>query len=200
LTQRWTCRPFRWLWTKLRGRRFISAEMEQAGIIYRLERYGVRCGRILAFGQTQYSLGQYESFVLVQDRAHEKRLSQWLAEQAIIQWTAQRKKRWKFVREAGILLRQMHQAHCYLPDQPDELLIVENTREEGPGLLLTGAARIRRRRRSSKNLARKNLRILVRTLGLSNLSQTDRMRILLSYLGQSRLTSSGKKLAADLML
>jgi hypothetical protein len=188
-----------WLWTKFRGRRFTSPELEQAGIIFRLERHGVRTARLLAFGQTNYSPWQYESFVLIEDR---KGISpeQWLAAQKEDRWTAQRKARWAFLRRAGTLLRQMHRAQCYLSDQSDRTLVVENAPGILANLILVAPERIQKRRRSSRRLARKNLRALFRILGLSNLSRTDRMRILLSYNGQKHITSHAKKLAADVML
>ncbi len=200
LFQRRAAMPFRWLWAKLRGRRLLSPELEQVGIIFRLERYGLRCARVLAFGQSQTRPWQYESFILVQDRLHGITPSRWLATQAKSRWTAERKQRWKLLREAGAMLQRMHQAHCYLPGFPHNSLAVENTAEEGPVLLLTSAKDIRKRRFASRNLAKKNLRTLIETLGLSSLSQTDRLRILLSYLGQRRLTSHAKQFASNVML
>jgi hypothetical protein len=188
-----------WLWTKLRGRRFTSPELEQAGIIFRLERHGVPSARLLAFGQTQFGRWQYESFVLIEDRKGTS-LGQWLAALKEDRWTAQRKTRWAFLRRAGTLLRQMHQAQCYLSNQSDRTLVVENAPGKFANLILVAPERIQKRRRSSLRLSRKNLRALVRILGLSNLSRTDRMRILLSYTGQKHITAYAKKLAADVML
>jgi hypothetical protein len=186
------------LWAILRGRRFASPELEQAGIIFRLERYGVRCARILAFGQTRYRPWNYQSFVLVQDR---KGMAPdlWLAEQANCPWTAKQKQRRRLLRGAGTLLRQMHQAQCYLPPKPGEILVVENSSNVSPDLLLKDASSIRKQRRSPRRIIKKNLRTLFETLGLSNLSQTDRLRILLGYTDQDRLTPSVKKLAVELM-
>jgi len=178
----------------------LSPELAQVGIIFRLERYGLRCARVLAFGQSQTRPWQYESFILVQDRLHGITPSRWLATQAKSRWTAERKQRWKLLREAGAMLQRMHQAHCYLPGFAHNSLAVENTAEEGPVLLLTSAKDIRKRRYANRNLAKKNLRALIETLGLSSLSQTDRLRILLSYLGQRRLTPHAKQFASDVML
>jgi hypothetical protein len=193
LTQRRACLPFRWLLAKLRGRRLLSPELEQAGIIFRLERYGVRCARLLAFGQSQNRPWRYESFILVQDRIHGITPSQWMAAHSDIRWTAERKQRWKLLRAAGAMLQCMHQAHCYLPHIPDESLAIENTSKEGPVLFLATAKNFRKRRYASRKLAKKNLRTLIETFCLANFSQTDRMRILLSYLGQERLTKDAKK-------
>jgi hypothetical protein len=193
-------RPFHWLWAKVCRHRLVSPELEQAGIIFRLERYGVPCARVLAFGQTQFRFWQFQSFLLVQDRTHGMTPSQWMAEHKDTHWTAQRKQRWRLIRDVGSMLRQMHQAQCYLPSQPDESLIVENTVEGGPTLILAHAQDVRKRRHPSQVLAKKNLRSLVQALGTLNLSRTDRMRFLLSYSGQKRFTALAKKLAGDVML
>jgi hypothetical protein len=200
LIQRRASMPFRWLWAKLRGRRLLSPELEQAGIIFRLERYGLRCARVLAFGQSQNRPWRCESFILVQDRIHEIKASRWMAAHSEIRWTAERKQGWKLLRAAGSMLQRMHQAHCYLPDLPDDSLVIENTANDGPVFLIASAKDIHKRRYPSRNLAKKNLRSLIKTLGLSNLSQTDRMRLLLGYLGLKRLTPYAKKLASDVML
>src|SRR5262249_41208785 len=114
LIQRRTNMPFSWLWAKVRQRRWLSPELQHAGMIFRLERYGVRCGRVLAFGQCQQRPWQWESFILLQDCGHHRSLRQWMTEHAKVRWTAERKQRWRLLRELGAFIRRLHQAHCYL--------------------------------------------------------------------------------------
>jgi len=199
LVQRQGSDFFRWLWTKLRRRRLVSPELELAGIIFRLERYGVRCARVLAFGQTPYRPWEFESFLLMQDRSQSRTLSEWMADHRETLWTAQRKQRWRLFREAGSILGRMHQAHCYFHSFPDEFLVIENTVKEGPTLLLAGAQGVCKRRRPSLTLAKKNLKSMVEALGLASLSRTDWMRVLLGYTGQERLTASAKMMAKEVM-
>lgn len=200
LIQRRTGSPFLWLWAKLRRWRWVSPELEQAGVIFRLERYGVRCARLLAFGQSQFRPWQQESFLLIQDSGLRLPLRQWMEEHAEVCWTAQRKQRWRLLRELGTLLRGMHQAHCYLPADSDDSPVIENTGEEGLILLLASVERICKRRRPNPTLAKMNLTNLMRTLSLANLSRTDRLRILMSYVGTERLSTSTKRVVKDFVL
>src|SRR5438552_3624127 len=55
-----------WLWSLIRRRRLTSPELEQAGVVFRLERYGVRTPRVLAFGQNLRRPWQMESFLLLE--------------------------------------------------------------------------------------------------------------------------------------
>jgi tRNA A-37 threonylcarbamoyl transferase component Bud32 len=197
LVQRRASSPIQWLWAKLRGRRLLSPEIELAGITFRLERYGVRCARVLAFGQSQDRVWQYHSFLLVQDRSQQRTISQWFLDLAEIHWTAQRKQRWRLLREAGALLGRVHRAHCYFSGRPDESLVVENDVEVGPIPILSGAQNVSKRRSPSRRLARKDLVSLIR--GLDSLSRTDRLRLLLSYFGKQHLTASDKRAIKKLL-
>jgi hypothetical protein len=202
LVQRRASRPWRWLWSKIRGRRWTSPELEQAGIVFRLERYGVRAVQVLAFGQTLRRPWQMESFLLLQDRSGkpsgEENLGQWLADHREERWTAEIKQRWHILRQAGIMLRRMHEAFCYLPICVDGSLVVEMIPSEGPILVLASAERIKKRRVPNAALSRENLISLTRILNSAKQSKTDRLRFFLSYLGQRRLTKTSKKLVKDL--
>jgi hypothetical protein len=156
-----------------------------------LERYGVRCARVLAFGQSQDRVWQYHSFLLVQDRSQQRTISQRFVDLAEIRWTAQRKQKWRLLREAGALLGRMHRAQCYFSGRLDESLVVENDVEVGPILILTGAQNVSKRRRPSRRLARKDLTGLIRSL--NSLSRTDRLRMLLSYFGRNCLSAPDKR-------
>ncbi|HEV2949594.1 MAG TPA: lipopolysaccharide kinase InaA family protein [Gemmataceae bacterium] len=191
LVQRRASNPIQWLWAKLRGKRLLSPEIELAGITFRLERYGVRCARVLAFGQSQDRVWQYHSFLLVQDRSQQRTISQRFVDLAEIRWTAQRKQKWRLLREAGALLGRMHRAQCYFSGRLDESLVVENDVEVGPILILTGAQNVSKRRRPSRRLARKDLTGLIRSL--NSLSRTDRLRMLLSYFGRNCLSAPDKR-------
>lgn len=200
LVQRRTTNPLAWLWANLQRRRWTSPELEQAGMIFRLERYGVRCGRVLAFGQCQHRPWQHESFLLLQDCSHKKTLFEWTADHGEVRWTAQRKQRWRLLREAGTMLRQMHMAHCYLLPDCNDSLVIDHVAPRGPTIELANVERIRKRRRASRTLPQLNLRTLIQLLTPFNLSRTDRLRILMSYAGQERLTPSTKRLVKDFVL
>jgi tRNA A-37 threonylcarbamoyl transferase component Bud32 len=58
--------PLRWLWSKLRGRRLVSPEVRQAGVLFRRQISGETGPRVLAFGQRQRRPWQTDSFLLTE--------------------------------------------------------------------------------------------------------------------------------------
>jgi Lipopolysaccharide kinase (Kdo/WaaP) family len=197
LVQRRASRPWGWIWSRIRGRRLSSPELEQAGIIFRLERHGVRTARVLAFGQRLRRPWQIESFLLVLDQSGQISLEQWLADQADNRWTAELKQRWRLLRQAGTVLRRMHEACCYLPERHNGSLLVE-AKSEGPVLVLGDVAHVRKRRSPSRMLAKRNFISLTKSLNLAALSRTDKLRLILSYVGQRRISASTRELVRDL--
>jgi hypothetical protein len=65
-------------------------------------------------------------------------------------------------------------------------------------LVLADVERIRKRRSPNLALAKHDLIALARTLDSARLSQTDWLRIVLSYAGQRHLTTAIKKMVRDL--
>jgi hypothetical protein len=200
LVQRLASRPWQWLWSCLRRRRLTSPELEQAGIIFRLQRYGVRTADVLAFGQSLGRPWQLESFLLLRDHSAGLSLAEWLTAHADTHWTSEMKQRRRIIREAGTLLRRTHDACCFFPAQLDHLVVVEIMPVDGPVLLLATVGEIRKRRNLSRHLAKRNLIALAQMLALARLSKTERLRFVLSYVGQQRLTASTKKLIRDLQI
>jgi hypothetical protein len=93
----------RWL-ARLRGRRVTSSPLRQAGLVFRLERFGVSGPRLLAFGQRPDGAG----FVLLQPPAETIPLADWLG--------LPHPRRAEVLHQAGTLLRQVHEADCRLDD------------------------------------------------------------------------------------
>jgi tRNA A-37 threonylcarbamoyl transferase component Bud32 len=198
LIQRRASRPLPWFCAKLRGKRLLSPEVDLAGITFRLERYGVRCARVLAFGQLQYRGWQYQSFLLRQDRSHEKTIRQWFMDLGEIRWSAERKQRWRLLRDVGALLCRTHRAHCYFSREPNHSLRVENSVESGTSVILTNVENVTKRRHHSRRLAEKDLANLIEGLA-PQISRTDRLRILLSYFDRERLVASDKEIIKKLL-
>jgi hypothetical protein len=158
----------------------------------------VRTPRVLAFGQNLRRPWQMESFLLLEDQSGGISLAQWLGDNANGHWTAELKRRWRVLRQAGTMLRRMHDACCYLPERLDGSLQVDMKSALGPVLALSDLERVLKRRKPSRTLAKHNLIALARNLGLARLSRTDWLRLVLSYAGQKHLTAATKKLARDL--
>lgn len=78
LVRRSQSRRLAWLWSRFRGGRVSSPELEAAGLLFRLERYGVRTPRLLAFGQRQAQPWRTESFLLIEHAPGSEPLTEWL--------------------------------------------------------------------------------------------------------------------------
>jgi tRNA A-37 threonylcarbamoyl transferase component Bud32 len=80
LVRRRVFQPLRWFWGRLRRRRPASPELRQAGMLFRLQRYGVPTPRLLAVGQHETAPGWLESFLLVEPLPDTLPLGDWLSE------------------------------------------------------------------------------------------------------------------------
>ena len=81
LIRRHQSRPLAWLRAWLRGRRLVSPELEQAGLLFRLERYGVTTPRLLAVGQKHLRPWRTASLLLTEPVSGTAPLIAWLAGQ-----------------------------------------------------------------------------------------------------------------------
>ncbi len=186
MSRRSAFRPFRLLWAWLRGTRPTTPEIHRAGLIFRLQRYGIATPVLLAFGQRHRFPGNSSSFLLTQSRPHGERLDKWLARfSGTSLWAVERKKRWQVVRSAAQFLRRLHDAGCCLPNSPGDvsaLLIVDSKTGREPCIALDNVDAIRtfRRRNGQRRLADlRCLRTLARRL---QVSKADQLRFLLTYL------------------
>jgi tRNA A-37 threonylcarbamoyl transferase component Bud32 len=185
LVRRHVSRPLRWLWGRLRGKPLLSAEVEHAGTLFRLERYGVRAPRLLAFGQRSPRPWRTESLLLTEVLADSVPPGAGLARQPS-------RERRRLLREAGALVRRMHEAACYLGDAADALRIQAPAGAPAQ-IVLAGVRAIRRRHRPSAGLASRDLATLRRGIGRAY-SRTDALRFLLGYLDVPRLTPQARRL------
>jgi tRNA A-37 threonylcarbamoyl transferase component Bud32 len=189
------------LWAWLRGRPVISPELRNAGLLFRLQRHGVPTARLLAFGQRQASMGRTESFLLTERVSAAVPLCRWLGTQG----HRDRPYRHQVIREAGELLRRLHDAGCYLtgplrrrvrqtPRSGLDTLQV-NPRDLHPLVLLGSVEAIHVGRRPEARLAVHDLALLRQRLGDGLVSRTDLLRFLLCYLEVDQLTPAAKNLA-----
>jgi tRNA A-37 threonylcarbamoyl transferase component Bud32 len=182
LVQRSASHPWRWLWSRLRGRRLVSPELEQAGILFLLQRYGLVTPALLAVGQRPARPWQLQSFLLIQQPANSVRLFHSAAE--LID-------RQRLHREAGAVLRRMHEAGCYLAGCSDEE-IGQLFQVQGERIVLGSMAGLRREHRPSVRLARRDLRRVLALLDWLR-GRAEARYFLQGYEGRPHITASSAK-------
>jgi tRNA A-37 threonylcarbamoyl transferase component Bud32 len=99
--------PLRWLWGLLRRRPPSSPELRQAGLLFRLQRYGVPTPRLLAVGQRPGRFGRMDSFLLIEPLPDTVDLAEWLPRQGSSE-------RGRLLRECADVARRLHDAGCRL--------------------------------------------------------------------------------------
>jgi tRNA A-37 threonylcarbamoyl transferase component Bud32 len=160
------------------GRRSpVSPELRLAGLLFRLERYGIRTPRLLAFGQRRASWRYLDSFLLIEPPPEARTLYEWLAGGS--EEPGQRR---RLLQEAAGLLRRVHELHCYLGREPC-LAVVENKPKTAATVALANIIGLRSCRRPSARAASKDLASFLRKLSGCGCSRTDGLRFLLSYFG-----------------
>jgi hypothetical protein len=167
---------------------------ESMNVLFRLQRYGVVMPRLLAAGQQHVRPWQTQSFLLTEPLAGAVPLTQHLV---IVPARA----RGEIVRRAALVLRQMHQANCYLEDgchhAIGSLLTVRSHPTEGPMLALATVHGIEKSHYPNPMRGQRDAAALVEAL--PSITRADLMRGLLAYLGQERLTPAGKQWARKVL-
>jgi len=188
-------RPFAWLWAWLHGKRLVSAEVEQASTLFRLERYGIPTPRLLAFGQRCSRPWQMDSLLLTEVCAGAVSL------ETELDGESNSGRRWRLVREAGEVLRRLHAAACYFPvnaERVAEAFQVRTLSERPEQVLLAGVGILQRRHRQSARHALQDIVTLHARLGL-RCSRTDGLRFLLAYLGLRRPNVETRRLVRRIL-
>jgi hypothetical protein len=193
-----------WLAAWFGGRPVSTPEVRQAGLLFRLQRYGVSTARLLAFGQRQVSPWRIESFLLTESLLGSPSLTEWLVQSAkeLPRADANRQRRC-LLREIGQALQRMHAAGCHLHHPPadfDESVSLFTVREAEeassprPQVTLARVDRLQLCRRLSQDQVVRDLANLRRQQQAARLSRTDELRVILAYFGCERLTAEAKRL------
>ena len=191
LTRRRSQRILSWLWHRLRGRRITSAELERAGLLFRLQRYGVVTPRLLAVGQRTLRFPwQLDSFLLTEVVPGGTSVAHWF--QSLPQPELGERRR--VIREVGIILRLIHDAGCSLDNESPENcpLQVQLLPGKVGRVVVSSMAGIRKRRGSIAAL-HQELATLQDRVAPPASSRTDQLRFFLAYLGLQRLTPAAKR-------
>jgi tRNA A-37 threonylcarbamoyl transferase component Bud32 len=168
------------LWAFLRRRSPVSPELRRAGLLFRLERYGIRVPRLLAFGQRAVKPWRMDSFLLTEPIAGAVPLSEWLAAHP-----TELGQRRHVIREAANLLRRLHSLHCYLGGQRC-LAVVQPDPQAAASVVLAKIDGLSNPRRPSNRDVLRDVATFYRELSTRATSRTDALRFLLSYLGPQR--------------
>jgi tRNA A-37 threonylcarbamoyl transferase component Bud32 len=155
LLRRRAFRPLGGLWDWLGRPQPRSPEQRQAGLLFRLQRYGLRTSRLLAVGQRQRG-AHLESFLLLEPLAHTVPLAAWLE-------TAPAGDRRLLFRECCVMLRRLHEAHCYLAAvEGDCPLAVQVRPGEAPAVVLATVEGIATRGHLARALVQRDFVVLQR--------------------------------------
>ncbi len=171
---------------------YRAPEVNQAGLLFRLQKQCLTTPRLLAFGQKQLRLNRWSSFLLTEVCPNTKSLQSWLKTDSLdAAMPLQLRERWQLFHEMGKTLRQIHDAGCRLGSVDN--LGIQIQKGENPRVVvnnLQGMGVIRGFSNfRKKNDVKKVLKILADVGTLS-----EQMRFLQSYFQKHRAIAQMKKL------
>jgi len=171
------------LWPR-RRRFLLSPEQRQAALLLRLQRHGIAAPQVLALGRRCGSDGQVESFLLTEPLADTCSLEAWLAYR-----THRRsrpvdpRRRQEVLRQAGALLRRLHEANCYLAFGPAGCGLAVRQTDGQPQVVLDNVDGVTPRRRRHSRWAARDLRQMQQVLRSFGCSRSDLSRFRNAYVG-----------------
>lgn len=181
LVRRRVYRPWRWLWSLLRGTPITSPEVRQAATLFRLQRYGVEVPRLLAMGQRHLRPWETDSFLLTETPAARVGLGRWLeraAKEACLNGDHQNVRH--VLVSAGQVLRRLHDANFYLDAQHATLLVTSSP--SGLSRVVVGnVGELHMRRWPSERRAQHDLLALARHFAERGVRRTEVLRFVRAY-------------------
>jgi tRNA A-37 threonylcarbamoyl transferase component Bud32 len=177
----------RWLLSWFRPQQ--APEVQQAALLFRLERHAVPSPKLLAFGQSSVRPGGQESFLLTENLPSDGALDDFLAR------FSSPSKRANWLRQAGALLRGLHESGYALGYQAVTFASMCAV-QKSERVFLACFDGLQRDTRAWATLAKQDIPLLRARYELSG---TDMMRFFLGYLGTPRLTPPGRSLAGNLV-
>jgi tRNA A-37 threonylcarbamoyl transferase component Bud32 len=159
-------------------------EVQQAALLFRLERHGISTPRLLGFGQRRSRLWIRHSFLLTELPRSDGSLESLLAQ------LSSPSRRARLLRGAGALLRQLHEAGYVLGKRAAAFAstcVVQDT-----SIALMSVDGLERKKQPWPALAALDL---PKIRSGSRLSKTETLRFFLGYLGEPRLSPARRDLA-----
>ncbi len=183
--------PVGWLASSLLGRPFVTPELRQLGLLFRLQRHGVVTPRLLAFGQRR-DRWTFRSFLLT-DRVEGIELGEWVRRDA--SGPSDPARRRHLIRKTAELLQRIHAAGCRLGTGR---LAVQTTSARLPRIVLAELDGVVSRKRGTPAGARREVRAVWQRIAGPRPTRTDAVRFALAYLGRPRLDRAARHLASFL--
>jgi len=183
--------PLGRFWAAVREKSWRSPGCHYARLLFHLERSGIAAPRLLGFGQRLYPGSCADSFLVMQPVPRAIPLSERL-QSAELCYDQRR----ALLREAGRMLRLLHDAGCCLRGSEASLSLFVVSRDDPASLALQSPVFIRLLRRVPTRTRRSDLNRLLKQLQHC-LSRTDRCRVFRGYVqGHSEWNSWRTKLLA----
>lgn len=196
LTRRQQHRPLSLLLATLLGRKRTAPEVRHAGLIFRLQRFGIATPKLLAFGQSLSFPGRLNSFLLTEPNRDAIPFFQ-----AIREHTPTTREGWSagshaLIYDAAQFLWRIHDSGCRFKDAIDGGLdLVVNGRSVG----LRRIDNVVVMRGKAAPCFRKDLVRISEALSPLMRSRADLIRLVRAYLGLRRLDAEGKTLCRHLL-
>ncbi len=196
LVRRDEARFFSSLWGLFHARSHDAPEVCQAALLFRLERHGLLAPRLLAFGQWAPAWNRRRSFLLAEEVQATRSVAAWSAHSV-----EQTSLRWRVLREIGTFLRRFHRAGlAFDPPRTQGKALLCFTESQGTPLPALGCVDgITLTRRLPSRHVEADLIAACRESAPLLHSRTDRLRLVLAYLGTPRLTAEGRRLLRRLL-
>jgi hypothetical protein len=201
LVRRRTNWPLAWIWSWLWGVGPAAPEIRQAGLIFRLQRYCIEAPRLIAFGQRHFPPWRTDSFLLTEGSAGAVNLADWLS----VCKPGDECMRRDLLRQAGALVRRMHEAGCrlFLPtsrSRPYRCPLIVRTGAENVPVIAVGTVEgITARGKRGARVEHRDMVALLDRVSTPTWTRTDRLRFLLGYLDVRRLGSAHRHLGRLLL-
>jgi hypothetical protein len=164
--------------------------LREAGLLYRLRRYGVPTPDLLAFGQHHQAPGYTHSFHLTSEAVGAVALGHWWA-------AAGPGPRRRVLRATTLTLRRIHDCGCVV-SSPAQTLAVREATAGSPEVLVSDPGGLRAARRLDDARRKRDLYSLLASFP-GSLSASDVSRFVLAYFGHRRLTPDARRLVARVL-
>jgi tRNA A-37 threonylcarbamoyl transferase component Bud32 len=161
----------------------VSPEQRQAALLLRLQRHGIAAPQVLALGRRRDDEGRVKSFLLTEPLADTCSLEAWLAYRTRRRSrAAEPKRRWSVLRQAGALLRRLHEASCYLDFGASGCGFAVRDADGQPAVVLDNVDGVAPQRRRQPRRAARDVRRMQQMLHSTGCSRSDLVRFRAGYL------------------